>query len=51
LNGYLGGYGDETALQEDLDRMGLSESGKKELLRIAEFGLTPACPLVIQDTP
>lgn len=46
LNGYMGGYGDVNTLNRDLDKLGLSDSAKQALLRIAEFGLTPACPFV-----
>ena len=31
-NGYIGGYGTMTALKEELDRLGLSEEGRKKLL-------------------
>ena len=43
LNGYVGGYGDLNNLVKNIDRLGLSESGKQELLRITESGLTPVC--------
>lgn len=49
LNGYVGGYGDLDTLQRNLDTFGLSESGKKELLQIAESGLIPGCPVVPTD--
>ncbi|MFH1382232.1 MAG: peptide-methionine (S)-S-oxide reductase [Chloroflexota bacterium] len=45
LNGYAGGFGDLDTLKKNLDTFGLSESGKSSLLRIAEAGLTPACPV------
>lgn len=32
VNGYLAGYGTKTALQEDLDILGLSPGGRKRLL-------------------
>lgn len=44
LNGYVGGYGDSETLRKSLDGLGLSESGKRALLRIAESGLTRVCP-------
>ena len=33
VNGYVSGYGTMTALKEELDRLGLSEEGKKKLLK------------------
>lgn len=47
LNGYLGGYGDPSSLKNNLDSLGLSESGKLALLQIAESGLIPGCPVTI----
>ena len=35
VNGYIGGYGTEVGLQEELDRFGLSEEGRKKLLASA----------------
>ena len=35
VNGYIGGYGTVAGLQEDLDRLGLSEEGRKRLLASA----------------
>lgn len=35
VNGYIGGYGTKVGLQEDLDRLGLSEEGRKRLLASA----------------
>jgi peptide-methionine (S)-S-oxide reductase len=32
VNGYLAGYGSQTALQHDLDLLGLSPEGRKRLL-------------------
>ena len=32
VNGYMGGYGTNAALKEDVDRLGLSEAGRKRLL-------------------
>ncbi len=32
VNGYIGGYGDQAALKEELDRLGLSEAGRRRLL-------------------
>jgi peptide-methionine (S)-S-oxide reductase len=46
LNGYFGGYGDSETLKKDMDKLGLSESGKQVLLQIAEYGLTPAFPVI-----
>jgi peptide-methionine (S)-S-oxide reductase len=40
LNGYIGGYGTFEGLEDNLDRLGLSEAGKRRLLEIAERGLT-----------
>jgi peptide-methionine (S)-S-oxide reductase len=47
LNGYIGGYGDADNLMKNLNKLGLSETGKKELLLIAESGLSPFCPVII----
>lgn len=47
LNGYVGGYGDEETLKRNLDRLGLSESGRRTLLQIAESGLKSGCQAVI----
>ena len=47
LNGYVGGYGDPDTLKEQLDSFGLSEDGKKALLKIGEKGLSPACAVAI----
>lgn len=35
VNGYIGGYGTMAGLKEDLDRLGLSEEGRKRLLASA----------------
>lgn len=32
VNGYLGGYGTQADLKEELNRLGLSEGGRKRLL-------------------
>ena len=32
LNGYVGGYGSDTQLKRDIDRLGLSESGRRALV-------------------
>jgi peptide-methionine (S)-S-oxide reductase len=45
LNGYLGGNGDTAAAIAQLGQFGLSEEGKKELLKIVERGLSPVCPV------
>jgi peptide-methionine (S)-S-oxide reductase len=47
LNGYLGGYGDLDTLKKNLDRFGLTESGKQALLSLANSGLTQACPVIL----
>jgi peptide-methionine (S)-S-oxide reductase len=47
LNGYVGGFGDSDTLKKNLDSLGLSESGKQALLKIAHSGLTPGCPVNI----
>ena len=43
LNGYVGGYGIQEALEENLDSLGLSEAGRIRLLEIAERGLVAGC--------
>lgn len=45
LNGYIAGYGDAATVKSQLDQLGLSEAGKKELLQLADMGLTPVCPV------
>jgi peptide-methionine (S)-S-oxide reductase len=47
LNGYAGGYGDITNLEEKLELLGLSEKGKEIVREIASRGLTPACKVPI----
>ena len=32
VNGYLGGYGTSASLKADIDRLGLSEAAREELL-------------------
>ena len=32
VNGYLGGYGTQAALEQEIDQLGLSEAGRKKLL-------------------
>ena len=44
LNGYVGGYGDPTTLEKEIESYGLSDEGEKILLGIAERGLLRACP-------
>lgn len=44
LNGYVGGYGDPTTLEKELESYGLTDAGKRILLEIAEKGLKLACP-------
>jgi peptide-methionine (S)-S-oxide reductase len=46
LNGYLAGYGDSETLKNNIDKLGLSESGKLELLQMTSSGLTHACPVI-----
>jgi peptide-methionine (S)-S-oxide reductase len=46
LNGYLGGYGDFETLKSTLDKLGLSESGKRTLMQVTSSGLTHACPVI-----
>ena len=39
VNGYLGGYGTKSALKEELDQLGLSETGRKKLLaKVSSYG-------------
>jgi peptide-methionine (S)-S-oxide reductase len=49
LNGYVAGYGDQAILQEQINRLGLSETGKQRLLKITASGLIPGCPVQIQE--
>jgi peptide-methionine (S)-S-oxide reductase len=46
LNGYLGGYGDVDSVRQNLDKLGLTETGKRLLLQIIESGLSPVCPVI-----
>ncbi len=45
LNGYAGGYGTAETLEQELDSLGLSPEGVDIVRKIAEGGLTPACPV------
>jgi len=45
LNGYVGGYGTLPTLEEELNSLGLSATGRNKLLEIADRGLIPGCPL------
>jgi peptide-methionine (S)-S-oxide reductase len=45
LNGYIAGFGDEATVQAQLDMLGLSADGRKELLQIMERGLEAVCPI------
>lgn len=45
LNGYVGGWGDPDKLAQQIDSLGLSESGKQELSEIAKSSLHEACPV------
>lgn len=39
VNGYLGGYGTLSALEKEIDQLGLSEAGRKKLLeRVSSSG-------------
>ena len=49
LNGYIGRYGDANLLEEQLNKLGLSEAGKQRLLEITADGLTPGCPTNLSD--
>lgn len=47
VNGYIGGYGDLSTLERELNQLGLSEAGKNRLMEIASRGLempSGACP-------
>lgn len=46
LNGYLGGYGDQDSLKQNLDSLGLSESGKTALLQRTLPFLARLCPVI-----
>ena len=48
LNGYVGGYGESTTLEKELESYGLSEKGEKNLLDLAERGLRHACPAPVK---
>jgi peptide-methionine (S)-S-oxide reductase len=43
INGYVGGFGDQEILNNELDSLGLSETGKMALLDIADRGLVSGC--------
>jgi len=45
VNGYVGGYGTSETLEKDLNSLGLSEAGQMRLVKIADRGLIPGCPL------
>jgi peptide-methionine (S)-S-oxide reductase len=45
LNGYVGGYGTPENLENELNSLGLSETGKMKLLAIADRGLVPGCAI------
>jgi peptide-methionine (S)-S-oxide reductase len=47
LNGYVGGFGDEEALQKNLDNLGLSEAGKEALKNAVRSGLKSVCPVTV----
>ncbi|MFP3975592.1 MAG: hypothetical protein ACLFVK_05150 [Dehalococcoidia bacterium] len=40
INGYLGGFGDLTSLQEQIDSFGLSPAGSEKLLQIGRRSLS-----------
>ena len=46
VNGYVGGYGTIEDLQEELKFLGLSAEGEDAISKLAEQGLTPACPVL-----
>ncbi|MFC1892737.1 hypothetical protein ACFLYR_01690 [Chloroflexota bacterium] len=46
VNGYVGGYGTSENLEKDLNSLGLSEAGQMRLVKIADRGLMPGCPLL-----
>jgi peptide-methionine (S)-S-oxide reductase len=50
LNGFAGGYGNAEELEEELDSFGLSEKGKEAIRKIADRGLSPACPAITPST-
>ena len=43
VNGYVGGYGTLETLKKELSSLGLSETGRIGLLKIADRGLVPGC--------
>jgi peptide-methionine (S)-S-oxide reductase len=45
LNSYIAGFGDEATAQAQLNELGLSADGQKELLKIIEHGLEKVCPV------
>lgn len=45
LNGYTAGFGEEATVKAQIDELGLSAAGQKELLGIIEHGLQPVCPV------
>ena len=46
INGYMVGYGTPEQVSLELDSLGLSEKGKETVMKLAERGLTPACPVM-----
>ena len=43
VNGYVGGFGTPEGLEEELDKLGLSDEGEDIIRDRAEFRLRPAC--------
>jgi methionine-S-sulfoxide reductase len=43
LNSYVAGFGNAATAQENLDKLGLSADGRRELMEIIEQGLKPVC--------
>ena len=43
VNGYVGGFGTPEGLEEELDKLGLSDKGRDIIRDRAEFKLRPAC--------
>ena len=49
VNGYALGYGTQETFEEELGRLGLSETGEKRLLEAVEGGLAPDCAVPYRD--
>jgi len=48
VNGYVGGFGTQEALQEELEILGLSSEGMNMVLEISKSGLTSVCKVPSQ---